>query len=178
MTELCRLGKLYGTDKYPYYTPLYNALLGHRRETVRSVLEIGIGSKGAMGHVPNYTPGASLRMWQDFFPNADILGVDNDPSVVGNWGRIRARLADQSDQASILSASDCIGRFDLVVDDGSHDPEHQERTAIALMPHMREGGIYIIEDVNTALRLPFVHSVVSTHTPGSALVGRAVVIFA
>jgi cephalosporin hydroxylase len=39
------------------------------------------------------------------------------------------------------------GRFALIVDDGSHDREHQARALRNLWPLLAEGGIYVIEDV-------------------------------
>lgn len=33
-------------------------------------------------HVSAYRPGASLRVWRDFFPNAVIYGWDIDPSAM------------------------------------------------------------------------------------------------
>ena len=52
MTELCKLGLKYGTDKYPSYTPFYDILFNQKRLAVTRVLELGIGTVGCMGHVP------------------------------------------------------------------------------------------------------------------------------
>ena len=44
------------------------------------MLEIGIGNVACMNHVKDYKPGASLRMWRDYFLEADDLrGTDSDP---------------------------------------------------------------------------------------------------
>jgi hypothetical protein len=165
MTELCKLAKAYGTDKYPYYTPLYDALLSARRPSVRSVLEIGIGTKAAMGHVPNYQPGASLRMWRDYFPSAVVYGVDKDPSALVMGERLVTWCGDQS--RALFAPEVCYQYFDLILDDGSHDPEDQINTAIALMPLLAPGGLYIIEDVNdlerVQMRLGFGHSAIKTN---------------
>ena len=40
------------------------------------------------------------------------------------------------------------GNFDLIVDDGSHDLEHQILTVNILARYLAPGGIFIIEDVN------------------------------
>lgn len=58
---------------------------------------------------------------------------------------------DQSDGeflSFVLSDSDT--EFDIVVDDGSHDPEHQLFTFDALFPSVKPGGLYIFEDVETS----------------------------
>jgi alpha-mannosidase len=38
-------------------------------------------------------------------------------------------------------------QFDLIVDDGDHSGGGQIATALNLLPHMKKGGMYFIEDV-------------------------------
>jgi hypothetical protein len=140
------LGKHYNTDKYPYYTPFYHQLLNGRRDKVTSVLEIGIGTPDAMIHVSGYNPGASLRMWRDYFPNANVLGADNDPQAAIFESRIKSILWNQS--TGDRWPLEDFAPFDLVVDDGSHEDSDQVRTLQLLWPLLRSGGLYIIEDVN------------------------------
>ncbi len=82
LTDLCHLAEYYGTDKLGVYTPFYDLLFRDRREKVFKVLEIGIGTIKAMAHVKGYKAGASLRMWRDYFINAEILGLDNDNAAI------------------------------------------------------------------------------------------------
>lgn len=148
MTELCQLAQKYGTDKYPYYTPFYDLILNSRRESVKSVLEIGIGTTASMAHVDNYQPGASLRMWKEYFPNAHILGADINESVLFGESRISTWHCDQSELGSLFDLHKIVGapRLDLLIDDGSHDPVHQSLTLEVLWGQLAPGGIYIIED--------------------------------
>ena len=77
MTPLCELAVKHGTDKCSakhQLTPLYHELFERRRETVCKVLEIGVGSEQTMW--PGYRPGASLRMWAEYFPGAYVYGLD------------------------------------------------------------------------------------------------------
>ena len=171
MTELCRLAQKYGTDKYPWYTPFYDVLLRDRRQGIRRVLEIGIGTPEAMAHVPDYRPGASLRMWRDYFPEAQIRGLDKNPDVAFSECRIVALCFDQHNVAAL----DVHGS-DLIIDDGSHLPEHQIQSAKHLVPQLAPGGLYIIEDVNGRLELPFSHQYVECNIVGSDKVGRCIVI--
>jgi len=140
-TPLCALAEKYGTDKRPEplghgYTHYYHSLLGPQREMVHKVLEIGI----------DY--GRSLFMWQEYFPNARIYGLDKDPARLITGDRIESHLCDQNDLESLRSVPSKVGRdFDLILDDGSHDPAHQIMTAKLLVPLLFLGGIYIIEDV-------------------------------
>jgi len=154
-TELCELATTFGTDKcnFHHYTPHYHEMFKDRRNEVRKVLEIGIGDPASMADPSGkpYQPGASLRMWRDYFPNATILGLDNNRSLLFYEERIWTRYADQGDENSIrtaiLSLSGWTFGFDLIVDDGSHVPEHQVNTAKLLVPLLAPHGIYVIEDV-------------------------------
>jgi predicted O-methyltransferase YrrM len=114
-------------------------LLGHRRDKVKRVLEIGVHK------------GASLRMWEEYFPNAEIVGVDIDEACLFNAGRIRCYHGNQSDVTSLIAIADkaCreFGLFDLIVDDGSHLAADQIKTAWALLPFLAKGGIYVCEDI-------------------------------
>ncbi len=144
MTPLCELALKYGTDKVKEhangtghnYTPFYYELLKDRK--IQSVLEIGICSNKV------YT-GPSLRMWADFFPEAQIWGFDNCPWVMVNEGRIKSVLGDQSKYADLAKITG--QEYDLIIDDGSHEPAHQILTANDLAPCLYAGGLYIIEDI-------------------------------
>ena len=129
------------------------------------MLEIGIGSMQAMKHVPDYRVGASLFMWEEYFPNAMIYGLDIAPETLISIDRIRTRQCDQSSVSQLLEAACWAGgKFDLILDDGSHQVGDQLLTAMTLMPFLREGGLFIIEDVNeleaVSAKLPFEHAVI------------------
>lgn len=151
MTLLCELATKYGTDKcnWHHYTQHYHEMFKDRRDKVKTVLEIGIGDsamKNPSGEP--YEPGASLRMWRDYFPNAIIFGLDNNMSVLVGEERIVSSYCDQGDTGQLWNIRTKMGKgFDLIVDDGSHVPEHQSNTARILVPILGPEGIYVIEDV-------------------------------
>jgi hypothetical protein len=148
MTPLCELAKKYGTDKggehliagdtCHRYTEAYWEMFKDRREDIYNVLEIGV----------NY--GCSLRMWRDFFPNAQIIGIDSNEECMRDYGeRIRCFVADQyneSDLRYVMNQLDDID-LDLIVDDGSHEPAHQIFSAQVLLPFLAPDGDYVIEDI-------------------------------
>lgn len=162
LNQLC---DLYGSDKgeiatsgHPYgwpshsYADFLERTFGHCREHIRYVFECGLGTNNP--DVPsNMTttgrPGASLRVWRDYFPNAQIVGADVDREVLFQDDRIRTFHCDQTDPASIASmwAQVETDQFDLMIDDGLHS----FRAGRTLLEHsfhkLRRGGIYIIEDV-------------------------------
>src|SRR3972149_8272692 len=105
ITPLCEIAFKYGTDKCPQishnYTPVYYKLLKDKKEKIRKVLELGIGSRKTMQWVPkHYQTGASLLMWRDFFPNAQIYGVDRDPSTIFQAERIKTFLSSTTNVAN------------------------------------------------------------------------------
>ena len=158
--SLSELGKLYGSDKPVQYTPFYDLLFASMRERVRSVFEIGIFK------------GGSLRMWRDYFPNAHIYGMDILEDRIFQEDRI---TTFQGNQASLAAFAPVLNHapLDLIVDDGSHDPNHQVANAEFLVPHLKPGGIYVIEDINPPMlevssRLPFEHTIVEHHPLGIA----------
>lgn len=161
MTPLCAIAKKHMTDKGEHhgYTPVYHGVLDERRNDIKRVLEVGIGYKNATYNA--YWPfGASLRMWEEWLPNAEIFGMDIHPEVFINEGRIKSSWTDQSSSIHLIDSINKIGgKFDLIVDDGSHILEHQILTAHCYLPYLAEGGMFIIEDVNkdpqeVAARLP------------------------
>jgi len=106
-----------------------------------------------MAHMENYEPGASLRMWRDYFPNAEIHGLDIDKSVVEGMreARICTWRCDQSSEMQLRTIIPHLvlsGKFDLIVDDGSHKPEDQLLTFQMLGSLLDRRGLYIIEDVD------------------------------
>ncbi len=116
-SNLDALAMRYGSDKggkgrnslnperLPHnYAGFYSKLFLGRRTHIRRVLECGIGSKdpaidGFMGE--NAVVGASLRMWRDYFPNAQIVGVDIDPKCMFADERISTFVVDQLKPESI-----------------------------------------------------------------------------
>jgi hypothetical protein len=150
-TPLCKLGFLYRTDKVPQlrhsYTPVYYELLKDKRDSIKKVLEIGIGTIWSMKHVEDYTVGASHKMWRDFFPNAMIYGIDIDPKVIFQEERIHTYLMDSTKEQNIKKLINEIGSDqDLVIDDGPHGTRTQLNLARCLIPLLTGDFIYIVED--------------------------------
>jgi hypothetical protein len=153
ITPLCEIAFKYKTDKCPQifhtYTPVYYAMFNDKRESFKKVLELGIGTKNTMRHVDNYTIGASLCTWRDFFPNAQIYGIDIDPEVIFQEERITTFLVDMRSREELIKMIERVGSdIDLVIDDGPHNIKSQVNTARTLMPLLNKGVTYIVEDVS------------------------------
>lgn len=146
MTPLCELAVKYGTDKITWgYTPIYYEWLNNRRENVVKVLEIGVcGNRD----IPNNRTGASLFMWRDFFPNAQIFGLDNDSRwMVEGEDRIKTFCVDAYDTRALDTVMQEIGTCDFICDDAVHDPIPQMCLLKDLWGWMAPHAIYAMEDV-------------------------------
>lgn len=135
------LGIKFGTDKASSthdYLNLYERFFQPMRHTAAKILEIGIYN------------GASLSVWESYFPNATIIGADIDRSTMRfARPRVQIEIIDQSDIESLVYLGLKYGPFDAVIEDGSHFWEHQITTLKTLFPFVRNGGIYIVEDLQT-----------------------------
>lgn len=54
----------HGASKGDDYLDVYEANFSGIRDSVKNILELGVQG------------GGSLKMWQDYFPNAHVFGVD------------------------------------------------------------------------------------------------------
>jgi len=137
-----KYGKLYNTDKVTHhkYHEIYEFYIKKFYNMEGSLLEIGISD------------GSSLKMWLDLFPKAYIYGMDI--SLGYNGDRYKTIIGDQSNINDLNKVKNTIlnenSNLFLIVDDGSHIPEHQLLTFNTLFPLLCEEGIYIIEDIETS----------------------------
>ena len=137
--NLSWLAAVYGSDKGATahrYVDLYQRHLADQRHRVRRVLEIGVYR------------GASLQMWRDYFPNAQIYGIDIQPAEVSGT-RIHTIKGDQSDPALLARVRE-LGPFDLIVDDGSHRARELVASFTGLFAELMPDGYYVIEDMHTS----------------------------
>jgi hypothetical protein len=142
----------FGTDKDTThsYGALYEALFAPRRESARAVLELGVYS------------GASALVWAEYFTRASVVGADitlsrlrfgaDHPRIrfVQTDATVPAAIAATSAAAAELGLSPAVGAataYDIIVDDASHDPNHQVASAELFVPSLAPGGVYVIEDI-------------------------------
>lgn len=175
-TELCQLGRKHKTDKPGNgYTRVYYELMKKFRNEPVNIFEIGVYF------------GASIKMWEEFFPKGKICGIDNGRLVPGttaipggykgtglpflstddvkllqqealvesvnfNWidnDRIKCFKADQRSKKQLNEAFEHFecDTFDIILDDGQHFQEHQQKSIGILFPTVKSNRYYIIEDV-------------------------------
>ncbi len=127
------------TDKssveHDYARQYERAFAGFRDEPVE-VLEIGVAD------------GSSLRMWEQFFTRAKIIGVDIIPGCVNYaGGRKSVEIGSQADPV-FLEGLRAKYSPKIIIDDGSHQADHIKLTLQYLFPVLQPGGCYVIEDLH------------------------------
>jgi hypothetical protein len=89
-------------------------------------------------------------MWKAFFLRAQIVGLDIQDKSFVDQDRIRTYQGSQTDPAILQQIVDDAGEIKVVIDDGSHRPEHIRETFAYLFPMLAPDGIYAIEDTQTS----------------------------
>ena len=138
-----------------FYSSYYFHKFNKYRDKFLLIFECGIGSnnkeyKSNMGE--NAKIGASLKIWREFFYNAEIFGADIDKNILFKSNRINTFYLDQKDNKSILKMWKNINlnNFDLIIDDGNHSYEAAVSLFFNSFDKLKSGGLYIIEDVHIA----------------------------
>ena len=136
MTSLDELAIAFNTDKSSrthWFTKHYEVYFELLRDAPLKLLEIGVQS------------GASLRMWKQYFPKAQIVGLDYFDVTPMEEDRIKIIQGQQKDK-DVLEKTLLNGPFDIIIDDGSHQNIDIMASFEYLFPRMKPGGIYVIED--------------------------------
>jgi hypothetical protein len=128
------------------YARHYDKLFTPLRDQPVKLLEIGVGG------------GEGIRMRLEYFPNAKVFGVDNQHDT-NPWDTVGAKThprytfsnGDQCDPDFWNVFIRLLGGdFGIIVDDGLHSNISVITTFNALWQHVKPGGFYAIEDLNTA----------------------------
>lgn len=113
----------------------------HSLETVDSILEFGVFE------------GNSIRWLCERFPSANIVGADIVP-LQDSWPRspqVSYLQVDQGKRGAVNAMFRSLERqYDLIIEDGSHIPEHQVTCFVEGFPYVKPGKLYIVEDIHTS----------------------------
>ena len=146
MNDLTLFANKYETDKGTTcygchgFTEFYENHIKNFKGKHPKILEIGV----------EY--GNSLRMWNAYFEGeCEIYGLDINIKFLSQ-DNIHVIYADQSSREDWEWIINNIGcDFDIIIDDGSHVPEHQALSLYMGHKLLKPNGIYIIEDLHTNL---------------------------
>lgn len=155
--KLTDIHKQFKTDKGTAhgYIPWYEGTFSHRRTEKLNILEIGV------------LFGGSLKMWEFYFENSNIYGVEDFSQPDGQWhyqfesvdGDVVMKDLNSHERITLFNFDcedvNCIQenfgdlKFDVIIDDANHKLTQQMKNFENYYPYLNEGGIYICEDVQT-----------------------------
>lgn len=134
MATLEELAAKYRTDKLDHnYLPHYAKHLDSSL-TDQVLLEIGVAG------------GASLRMWQDYYPTATIIGIDDSLPNINHEGL--NYIVGDGTKAETYNDIDWQNVY-VVIDDASHQSADITKTFDLIWDQLPNGAWYVIEDLGT-----------------------------
>jgi len=139
-----------------HYDIGYSNYLQNMRYQPLRVLEIGLGCDQPQ-------IGLSVLLWEEYLPNARLTMIEYDAKCTHKWaaehrgrgpkGGVQFFTGDQSDRAFLQRViREDGGNYDIIIDDGGHFMHHQIVSFEELWRHVKKGGIYIVEDLNTSYK--------------------------
>ena len=136
-----------GTDgrctKWRHYFEIYDRYFSKFRGSECTYLEIGVAQ------------GGSLDIFQEYLGDkARLVGVDLNPDCK-QYERdgVKILIGNQADANFMMESVVPTGPFDIIIDDGGHIPDQQLVSFLSLFPQLKEGGIYLVEDLHTTFWL-------------------------
>lgn len=148
-------GKDYPNHVCMHYTNTYEKYMEPIRTKDLSMMEIGVCDKRF--------PYASINMWLRYFQNVDFYAMDNfwGHTIDDKLGDVR-ELTDRgvnfvyADQGSFVDWNQLNNmlpdKFDLIVEDGSHWPNHMMISLWKSIGLLKTGGYYFMEDIQNPLK--------------------------
>jgi hypothetical protein len=148
MQSLHDIGNKHKTDKAHLthtfndlsYLDIYEKYFYELRENEITILEMGVKE------------GRSLKVWEDYFPNAKIIGLDLYTDNINiNLKRSKIFTGSQDDISKLQEILDFSpAGFDIVIDDASHLNQMIITSFNFLWPKIKASGFYIIEDLRNS----------------------------
>lgn len=118
------------------YLPVYESLFSPFRDTCKNILEVGVFD------------GGSIKLWEDYFPNATVYGFDLDlrrNKFIPRTSRVHILEADAYSPSLVRKFEP--ETFDAVIDDGWHTLDSMCLFAALYNNIVRPGGYLIVEDL-------------------------------
>eukprot|EP00966_Prymnesium_polylepis_P209969 4862778-Prymnesium_polylepis.1 len=120
-------------------------------ERTLRLFEVGLGCG-----MPNGV-GGGVQAWRAILPPPIILEMHTmeydracgEAWAIANPGNAALHFGDASSKSDLDRVFAATGGrpFDVIIDDGSHLSEHQHATLVGMLPRVRSGGLYVVEDI-------------------------------
>ena len=126
--------------KWSHYFEIYDRHFQQYRGREINLLEIGISH------------GGSLEMWDYYFEGkTNIFAVDINPECKKfETENTKVFIGSQQDAAFLNQLKKDIPPIDILIDDGGHTMKQQITTFNILYDHVKDGGLYLCEDLHTS----------------------------
>lgn len=130
----------YLSVKISSYFHTYEQIFAPYRGKSFTFVEIGVSN------------GGSLLMWRDYFgPQARIIGIEFNPDGKRfESDGFEIHIGNQADPEFWRQFFASVGEVDIILDDGGHTNEQQIVTANYCIPHIRDGGMLVVEDAHAS----------------------------
>ncbi len=134
----CKSDKEINDDfSHKYISSFYEEKIGYKKNDNINILEIGI----------QY--GYSLKLWQDYFTNANIYGFDIQDQLKVNFNsNVHTKFFDAYSEEAIEYLKNLNIKFDIIIDDGPHSIESQDYICKNYKQFLKDDGILFIEDID------------------------------
>jgi hypothetical protein len=127
------------SDKWKIYLDEYEDKLSHYQTLPIKLLEVGILN------------GGSLEIFSKYFSNAElILGCDIDQKCKElHYENLNTKIIiGDVNQEKIKNEIVKHSKFDIILDDGSHNSHDIVGTFCNYFKHLKDGGLFIVEDLH------------------------------
>jgi hypothetical protein len=84
---------------------------------------------------------------------ATVFGVDIDPAsaqAMDHGFAERIFIGDSGNAGFLAEVAKAAAPFDIIIDDGGHQPHQQITAFITLFAALRDGGVYLVEDLHAS----------------------------
>ena len=116
------------------YIEIYSDLFKDKKKNI-NILEIGVKD------------GDSMMLWKNYFIDSDIIGLDINLSKLKYEPKgFKVYQVDATEENQVNFILDGK-QFDIIIDDGSHILDHQLKSFKIFFKHLKDNGLYIIEDI-------------------------------
>jgi len=136
----------YKGKKKHNYIRWYNFYFSCIKDSNLNILEIGVDR------------GVSLKIWKEYFKNSNIYGIEKNTSFI-NKDLVKGCKIFEGDHNNIeflkKVCKSIKGKFDIIIDDGSNIPSEQIKIFEYLFKKLNQGGIYVIENLQTSYQDKF-----------------------
>ena len=128
------------SDKWTIYLEVYDEKLKKYQNLPIKLLEIGVLNGGSLEIFSKYFSNAKLILGCDIDPKCKNLKYNKDENII----LINGDVNDSKTKEIIVEHS----KFDIILDDGSHNSDDVVKTYCNYFNHLKDGGLYIIEDLH------------------------------